>query len=273
MKVFISVDMEGITGITTPAEVDCTHPLYSGAQTLLMSDVNAAVEGALEGGATEILINDGHGTMKNIVLSELHSAARLISGSNKPLLQMSGVEGCDATLFVGYHARLGVDKATLNHTFWSILVDELKMNGNPVGEPEFNAVLAGAFGVPVVFLSGDSVTCDLARSFIGDQLETVSVKEALGRCSCNCLHPKTTAPMIRQGVARALQRLENASPCIPELPLTLELKFLMSHMADQAAIYPYAERMDGRTVRVVAGSVQEAYRSMLTLFALARNSL
>jgi len=147
------------------------------------------------------------------------------------------------------------------------------VNGQELGEPEFNAVLAGAYDVPVVFLSGDEVTCDNARKFIGDWLEVAAVKRAVGRESAICSHPSVTTKLIAERAQKAAASVEQAHPRKIEEPVTLEMRFLMSKMADQAAIFPGAERISGRTVRVGSATVVEAYRSMLTLFALARNAM
>jgi len=273
MKVFMSVDMEGITGIATPAQVNSSHALYKRGCEFMVQDVNAAIAGALAAGATEILINDSHGGMTNIELEKLHPKAELLSGMNKTLLQMEGVQDCDAAFFIGYHSRYGTQHSSLDHTYWASLMENISVNGQDVGEPEFNAVLAGAFGVPVVFLSGDEVTCEGSRSFIGEWLETAAVKRATGRESAICKHPDVTLPLIEEGARKGLSGLAKAKPREIELPVVLEMRFVKSSMADQAAIYPYAERLDGRTVRIRGDEVEEAYRGMLSLFALARNSL
>lgn len=273
MRVFMSVDMEGITGIVTPAQTSQDHALYKRGCDFMAQDVNAAISGALAAGATEIVINDSHGSMTNIELEKLHPKAQLLSGQNKPLLQMEGVQDCDAAFFVGYHSRYGTLNSTLDHTYWASLMQCISLNGEDVGEPEFNSILAGAYGVPVVFLSGDETTCAGAKEFIGEWLETATVKRATGRESAICLHPDVTAPLIEAGAQCGLEGLPDAQPRRVNLPLTLDMRFVMSKMADQAAIYPHAERLDGRAVRVHAETVVEAYRGMLTLFALARNSL
>ena len=273
MKVFISVDMEGLSGVVTGEQTDESHLLYKNAQKWMIGDVNAAIEGVLSAGATEIIVNDSHGKMTNLVLEDLNPQAKLVSGVNKPLFQMEGVQECDAAMFVGYHSRAGMGLTTLDHTYWGSLIDGLMVNGEEVGEPEFNAILAGAFDVPVVFLSGDEVTCRETRAFIGEWLEVAAVKQAVGRCSAICLHPDVTAKLIAEGAERGLRNLSKAAACRVDLPMTLDIRFRLTQMADQGAIYPSATRLDGRTVRVQAETVEEGYRAMLTLFALARNAM
>jgi len=273
MKVFMSVDMEGITGIAVGDQTNENHALYRQGCDFMVGDVNAAIEGALAAGATEILVNDSHAKMTNIALEKLNPKATLLSGMNKPWLQMEGVQDCDAAFFVGYHSKHGTSLSTLDHSYWSSLMDSIAVNGTEVGEPELNAVFAGAYGVPVVFLSGDEVTCIGAKAYIGDWLEVAVVKRAVGRQSAICLHPEVTASRITAAAKRGLGNLSVAKPCKVDLPMTLRMTFLKTQMTDQAAIYPAAERIDGKTVRVETPTVQEGYRAMLTLFALARNAL
>ncbi|MFC2082766.1 M55 family metallopeptidase [Candidatus Bipolaricaulota bacterium] len=273
MKIYISVDMEGITGVAVQPQVLETHTLYKRACDFMVGDVNAAIEGALEAGAHEILVNDGHNHMMNLDLGALNPVARLISGENKPLLQMEGVQDCDIAFFIGYHSKSGSQEATLDHSYWASLVSAVSVNGVDVGEAEFNALLAGEFDVPVVLLSGDEATCASARSFIGEWLETAAVKRSIGRESAVCLHPELTAQLIRDAATKAVMAGSSARPCKANLPITLDIEFFKSSMADQAAVFPGARRLDARSVRVEADSVERAYRLMLTLFALARNAL
>ncbi|MFC2079299.1 M55 family metallopeptidase [Candidatus Bipolaricaulota bacterium] len=273
MKIYISVDMEGITGVAVQSQVLETHALYKRACEFMVGDVNAAIEGALEAGAQEVLVNDGHNHMMNLDLVALNPAALLISGENKPLLQMEGVKDCDIAFFIGYHSKGGSPQATLDHTYWSSLVSEIVVNDAAIGEAEFNALLAGEFDVPVVLLSGDEATCASARSFIGEWLETAAVKRSIGRESSVCLHPTLTTQLIRDAAKKAVMARSAARPCKAVLPITLDIEFFKSSMADQATVFPDARRLDARSVRIEADSVERAYRLMLTLFALARNSL
>ena len=272
MKVFISADMEGITGVVHFEQVLPEKEEYKRARELMVGDVNAAIEGALEAGAKEIIVNDSHNKMTNIILSQLNPTARLISGDDKPLCMMQGVEGCDGVLFVGYHAKIGTLHAILDHTYYSSMVNCVRLNGTEVGESEINAVLAGHFNVPVVFLSGDEAVCHDAKSFIGEHLETVIVKKAVGRTAADCLHPEKSHQLIREGVKKSLGRLPSAKPLYINLPVTFEVEFFTTEMANQASIYPFAERINGRTVKVQGKTVLEGYRAFISILGLARIS-
>ena len=272
MKVFISADMEGITGVVQFEQVLPEKEEYKQARKLMAGDVNAAIEGALEAGAKEIIVNDSHNKMTNIILSQLNPAAHLISGYDKPLCMMQGVEGHDAALFIGYHAKIGTLHAILDHTYFSSLVNCVRLNGTEVGEPEINTVLAGHFNVPVVFLSGDEVVCHDAKSFIGEHLETAIVKKAIGRAAAECLHPDKSHQLIKKGVKKALDSLSIAKPLYINLPITFEVEFFLTQMADQASIYPFAERINGRTIKVQGKTVLEGYRAFMSILELARIS-
>jgi len=265
MKVFVSVDMEGITGVTGWHQVMHKDPEYGEARERMIADVNAAIEGALEAGATDIVVNDAHDRMGNLILSKLKPQARLISGFTKPHGMMQGVEDSDAALFVGYHARMGTSPAVMDHTLFGGCLSRVRLNGTEVGEPELNALLAGEFGVPVVFLSGDDTVCALARAFIGPWLRTAVVKKAIGRGAAETLHPEVTAKRIREGVRDALRDLENARPTVVERPCTVEMDFLFTEAADSALTAPWAERVDGRTIRFQTQTMEEAYRTIEAL--------
>ena len=270
MKIFISVDMEGITGIVHFNQVLPGKEDYKQSRELMVGDVNAAIDGALEAGAKEVLVNDSHNTMTNIILSQLNPAAHLISGFDKPLCMMQGVEGCDGTLLIGYHAKIGTLHAILDHTYNAPMVNRVRLNEIEVGEPEINTVIAGHFNVPVIFLSGDETVCRDAKAFIGEHLETAIVKKAFGRAGAECLHPEKSHQLIRDGVRKAISGLSSVKPFHVDLPVTVEVKFFTTEMADHASIYPFAERIGGRTIKVQGETVLEGYRAFMSILGLAR---
>jgi D-amino peptidase len=269
MKVFLSVDMEGITGVTDWRHVMHKDPEYGEARERMIADVNAVIDAAIEAGATDVLVNDAHDRMGNLILSKLNAKARLISGFTKPYGMMQGVEGRDAALLIGYHARMGATPAVLDHTLYGGSVSRVHLNGQEVGEAELNASLAGEFGVPVIFLSGDNTVCELAEKFIGPWLRTAAVKRAIGRGAAESLHPDVTAGLLRTGVIEALQGLDEAHPTQVDLPCDVQIEFLATEMTDSAMISPWAERVDGRTVRFRSETMVDAYRTIEVLGMLA----
>jgi len=269
MKVLISVDMEGISGVVTRDHISSDHKEYERFRKLMTAEANAAIEGALAGGADEIIVNDSHGGMANILIEELNPAAELISGSPKPFGMMQGIgPDVDGVFLVGYHAASGTGAAVLEHT-WSGRLVELQLNGRTVGEAGLNAALAGAYDVPVVLVTGDKAITEEARALLG-KIETVVVKEGLTRLSARCLHPKVAHERIRQAAERALRL--TISPFVVPPPITLRLVFQRATHADMAALVPGSRRVDGRTVEWTGEdmpTVYKVFRAMAVLSSAA----
>lgn len=260
MRVYISVDMEGISGVATGAQLN--DPDYKRFCHLMTQDVNAAVEGAFRAGATRVLVNDAHGKMTNIVAEELDERATLISGSNKHLCQMEGIDqGFDAALFVGYHAREGSDRAVINHSIAGVATTEIRRNGVPVGETAINAGIAGFYGVPVVMVTGDDKVCAEAKSFIPD-IETVEVKKGLDRFAAEVIPPKRTREMITEAAERALRRHREVKPHLIEGPITFEVEFKLTNQAYMASVIPEIEKIGPKTCRVTDRDYPVAYRRL-----------
>src|SRR5256884_1380679 len=185
MRVYISVDMEGIAGVVHESQTDPTTPEFAAEygrfRRLMTAEANAAVEGALAAGATRVLVNDSHWFMRNLLAEELHQAAELVSGDPKPRSMVQDIDGgFDAALFIGYHARAGTRNAILDHTY-ADRIHDVRLNGKPVGELGLNAALAGAPGVPVALLSGASARAAAAQDLLGQGGGAGVVKEAGGR--------------------------------------------------------------------------------------------
>jgi len=181
-KVFISVDMEGIWGVVHGDQVSAQGHDYGPARKWMADDVNAVIEGLFEAGAAEIVVNDSHGSMRNILAHDLDPKVSLITGSPKPLSMMQGIDDSfDACIFIGYHARAGTASSILDHTYSGATIRSIKVNSLELPELGLNAAIAAAFGVPVILLSGDAETCNQARSILGSEVITVAVKESFGR--------------------------------------------------------------------------------------------
>ena len=178
MKILIAADMEGITGVTTWDQVDTKHPEYIRFRRLMTEDVNAAIRGAYDAGATEVIVADGHSRGSNILVEDLDRRARLNSGSPSPFSMMQGIdESVDAVFFIGYHARNGSENAILDHTWSSRTVANVWLNDRLTGEYGLNAALAGYFGVPIIMASGDQTACQQMSELLGD-VEMAVVKLA-----------------------------------------------------------------------------------------------
>jgi D-amino peptidase len=241
LKVFISVDMEGLAGVVAGEEVSRSGKDYDYFRKIMTLEASAAVEGALAAGATEVVVRDSHGSKQNIIPDLLHRDAKLlrgVSGATKNMMDTMD-ESYDAVLFVGYHAKAGTPDAILEHTSTGNVTD-LSINGVSLPEAGYNALIAGMYDVPVVFLSGDKAICEQAKELFGE-IETVAVKEAVGGAALS-LHPEVARERIKAGVERALRNLGKYSPYKMDPPYTMVLKLKNETTVYTGAIYPGAER-------------------------------
>jgi D-amino peptidase len=271
MRVYISVDMEGVAGVVHEDQTDPVDPRHAGEynrfRRLMTAEANAAIEGALAAGAERVLVNDSHWLMMNLLAEELHPAAELLSGGPKARSMVEGIElGFDAAFFVGYHARAGVGHAIIDHTYTSV-VHEVRLNGRPVGELAINAALAGTYGVPVALVSGDQAVAAEAREVLGGEVEAVVVKEAVGRFAARSLAPSEACRRIREGATAALRRPH--APLRLASPIRLEVEFQLTHMADMAELAPGSVRTAGRTVAFTHDDYREVFRAWRALMNLA----
>lgn len=254
LKVLISADMEGIGGVITSMQASTSGREYEKFRRLMTQEVNAAVEGAYAAGATEVLVVDSHGNAQNIDVELLDARARLTRGWPRRLGMVHGVDASfDAVVFIGYHAKEG-DAGVLAHTFSGAV--DLELNGEAASEGSFAAAIAGHFGVPVVFVSGDqTITSDLRRQL--GPLETVVVKEAIGLRAATSLHPEEARRQIAAGVERGVRQRDNVSPFVLDGPVTLELRWESPVMSEVVSLMRGAERIDGRTNRFTGGDMIE----------------
>ena len=236
MRVFISVDMEGATGVCHRDQLVPGGQDYERARGWLTGDVNAAISGALAGGATEIVVADGHGTMRNLILDDLHEAARLVTGPaqarNRPLGQVTGIEDghYDAAMLIGYHSRAGAG-GLLSHTWVGMLVHEIRLNGRPAGEALLNAAVFSHFGVPVVFASGADDFAREVKADLGDDLEVAEVKKTLGPSAAITLTPKAAQALISECAERGMQ--SGRAPLSVDTPVVIELEYHKTDMRER----------------------------------------
>jgi D-amino peptidase len=271
MRVYISVDMEGIAGVAHEDQTDPIEPRHAGDynrfRRLMTNEANAAIAGALEAGAEAVLVNDSHWLMRNLLAEELNPAAELLSGGPKRLSMVEGIDGgFDAAMFIGYHARAGTRNATIDHTYTS-RVYEARLNGEPVGELALNAAMAGVHGVALALVSGDQALAAEARALLGDGIETVVVKQAVGRFAARSLAPSVACQRIREGAARALRRRH--PPFVLKAPIHLEVDFALTQMADMAELVPGSSRTGGRTVGYSGDDYREVFRAWRAMYNLA----
>ncbi len=263
MRIYISVDMEGITGVATGKHVLPGEKDYERFRKMMTLDVNAAVEGALEAGATDVVVSDGHGPMTNLLIEEINPAARLLSGSNKLLGQMEGVDGgFDAAFLVGYHQREGGGDGILNHTLIGKIVYEIRVNGAPADEAAINAGIAGAFGVPVALVTGDSSVTAEAEALIPGVV-VAPVKEAYDRYVGLCLPPERAHALIRERAAEALRAVREGRIKPHRVsPVTFEVEFKRTSPANVATLFPGVERRGPRTIVISDDDYIRAFKLM-----------
>ena len=270
MRVLISADMEGASGVTSSAEVRVGGPEWQEFRHLLTGDVNAAIEGFYEGGATEIIVNEAHATARNLVLAKLDARATVIRGRPKPLGMMEGIDsGIDALAFVGYHARAGAD-GTLSHTYIASGIVRLLLNGNDAGEGSLNAALASEYGIPVALVTGDDRACAEAALYAPAACR-VAVKRYIGRFAADCLAPVASASRIREAATRGLLSIEPPAPI--GTPVTIEVEFATESAPSSATAIPGVVRVGARTVRYTCPRMYDAYRCFKVLTVLAADAI
>lgn len=272
MKLLIAVDMEGATGVTSWEHVDPKADEYQRFRKLLTADVNAAIEGALEAGISDIQVSDGHWNSGNVLIEELNPAARLNTGTPSPFSMVQSIQdGIDAAFFVGYHARAGSMNAVLDHTWSSTRVINAWINGRLTGETGMNGAVCGAFGAPVLLVTGDQTVAAEALDWIPG-IETAIVKTSCGRSAAHCLPAAQTQPIIRNAAARAVKRFlagQAPAPLQVGTPVVIRIEFANSQMGDMAALLPGAVRLDGRIIEFGAPDMPSAYLRFRAAVALA----
>ncbi|HEX8940733.1 MAG TPA: M55 family metallopeptidase [Candidatus Limnocylindrales bacterium] len=271
MKVYLSVDMEGVAGISAPEPTRREDQAYPAAAELMTGEANAAIEGALAAGASEVLVNDSHGRMFNLLPERLHPAARLLQGQKAwSMVEGAGPEaGFGVALFVGYHARAGDPRGTISHTY-SGAPTLTRLDGRPVGEAGLNASVLGAWGVPVGLVSGDDALAAEIEAWL-PWSERVVVKDAVGRHAAASLHPAAARERIRVAAERAVRRAAAGElrPLEVGRPVVVEVDYRHAAQADFAALVPLAERVGDRGVRIAAPDPVLAYRAFLSGLRLA----
>jgi len=271
LKVYLSVDMEGIGGVSHSDPTERGDAGYPAAVGLMVGEANAAIEGAFAGGATEVLVNDSHGRMFNLVPEDLDPRAVLLQGQ-KPWSMVSGAGpdgGFGVALFVGYHTRAGHPTGTIAHTYSGAPTLTL-LQGRPVGESGINAMVLGAWGIPVGMVAGDDQLALETEVWL-PWAEKVIVKSVVSRRAAASVHPSVARDRVRAGAERAVRRAAagELQALALERPITLEAEYRNAGEADYAALVPGAERYGDRGVRIVSDDPITAYRAFLSGLRLA----
>jgi D-amino peptidase len=275
MKVWISFDMEGVAGIV---DWDQCRPTggarYEIGCQLMLAEVNAAIEGAIAGGASEVVLNDSHGTMANLDPRQIAGGATYLAGRHKPRYMMQGLdETFDAAFFVGYHGSISGRPSTLSHTYNPEVFAAARVNGQEVGESGINALVAEHFGVPIAFVSGDEVTRRETEPF-APQAVHVTTKESLTRFSALNLHPQESCRRIREGAEEAVRRVAAGGVPTPGIsrPATLELDVQTADMAEVATWVRGVERAGQRTVSITDEDLLRLFSAFVAVNYITRQA-
>ena len=274
MKVWMSLDMEGVAGIVDWDQCRPGSPAYALGCELLQDEVNAAVEGAIAGGATEVVLNDSHSRMANLDPRRIAGEARYISGRHKPMYMMQGLDdSVDAIFFVGYHGSISGEASTMSHTYNPEVFSGARLNGRHVGESGINALVADHYDVPIAFVSGDEVTWQETAPFAEGAVNVVT-KHSITRASALNLHPTESCHLIRAGAEEAVRRVAAGEVRTPriERPAALDLEMQTADMADVATWARRAERTGLREVRIAGDDLLDVFRAFVAVNYITRQA-
>ncbi len=275
MKVWMSLDMEGVAGVVDWDQVRPGNgPSYALGCELLLGETNAAIEGAIAGGATEIVLNDSHSRMANLDPRAIAGNAQYITGRHKPRYMMEGLDASfDAIFFVGYHGSISGKPSTLSHTYNPEVFSGARLNGSYVGESGINALVADHFGVPIAFVSGDQVTWDETAAFAPGAANVVT-KQSITRGSAQNLHPTESCRLIREGAEEAVRRVKSGTVALPgiEKPATLDLEFQTGDMAEVATWVRGVERSAERGARIQGTDLGAVFTTFVAVTYITRQA-
>jgi D-amino peptidase len=263
LKIFISVDMEGVGGIGTPAMVSTGGKDYEIGRQLMTNEVNAVVSAIFEAGPATIVVNDSHGDMQNLLHTQLDPRVEYIQSNIKPMGMVQGLDGSfDAVIFIGYHAMAGTGNGFLAHT-GSGTVKGLWLNGVEVGEGGLNTYFASALGVPLILASGDRTFTEEIKKLTATRI--VITKEAIGNSAAKLIHPDVVIKELKAQTKEALKEIKKVKPLTQE-PIEFKLKVDIPTRADVAMSIPGMKRVDGYTISYQAKNMEEAYKLIRVIY-------
>jgi D-amino peptidase len=265
LKIYISVDMEGIAGVVTDDQLGPSGFEYSRFREFMTREALAAVRAATEAGATEILVSDAHGNGENLLIEMFPKNVRIVRSWPRPLSMMAGIdETFHAALCIGYHASTNNMKGVRAHTFSSARLTRVALNGKEVSEGAWNAAIAGHFGVPVVLVTGDDAAIEEIKSLVGN-VETVETKKQLGFHSANTLTPEASVELIGKQTRAALKRLKEFKPFTMKQPITVDITFKHYRPTEVLSYLKIFERTDSHSIRFRAADMPEASKFLVFL--------
>lgn len=274
MRVYVTVDIEGIAGVVHSEEGAKGNPEYERARRLMTGEASAVVAGIMDADPTaEVTVVDVHGPYRNIIPEELDERASLSRGKPRVYGMVHGIErGYDAAMFIGVHGKAGTGESVLSHTFTGTILD-VRINGRSMGELGLNASVAGAYGVPVLLVAGDQSVAEEARDLFGDSIIMVQVKESFAHLSSESIHPKTARRLLQEAAARAIRERPDIQTLRVSKPVTAEIELARPVLVDLAEMIDGAERVDGRTLRFVRDDMPSMYRILRLVTVLCSTPL
>jgi len=261
---YLSVDMEGCATLVHWDEVRPSPSReYHRACAIMTDETNAVIDGIVAGGGRRVVVNDSHSRMRNLIAERLREPATLLTGTSKPQFMLEGIDSdFDAAFFVGYHGGVGDRDAVLGHTYSPHIIYECRLNGEPVDELAINAALAGHYGVPVVFVSGDRTTIESARRRL-PWVTCVVTKQSLSSYAALSESPSRTRTLLAAGAQQALRECGRAEPYRLRAPIAMEIDTRLTAHADVVELVPGCERRGPRTLRFVADEMPAIYRALV----------
>jgi D-amino peptidase len=274
MKAFISVDLEGMPYIVIPGQLNLKGSLYDEARRIATKITLIAADELNKNGFEHVVIADSHGPMVNLLVDDLPEYVAIVRGFPRPLSMVSGAEGCQAALFLGYHAKFGTIRSTFDHTYSGRSINRVNVNGDLASEFLLNAYVLGELGVPVVLVAGEA---QLLKDDVGKYApwaEVVALKQSLSRLSAMSSSLARIEKELRATVKKAVDkhRKGGAKLLVPKKPVTVQIDFLASHFADAAEFLPNVKRIDGLKVEYTANNMTEAYK-LFELLGLASSGV
>jgi D-amino peptidase len=269
LKLYVSSDMEGVAGVCSWNQVDARtpHPDYEIYRRFYTQEVVAAIDGARAGGAAEVLVNDSHGPMRNLLLDDLPDDVRVIFGNRKPFSMVQDAEGFDGAFFVGYHGGAGEADAVLCHTYTPSVIYEVCINGVVCSEATINAALLGYYGIPLLLVTGDRTTVDGVRAQM-PWVRGVIVKESIGNFAANSMTPAAARRAIRAAAEEAVRNAGSALPYRLNPPVTLDVQLVTAAQAHLVATIPRFERTGSRSVRFADDDFPTVFKAFVATWRL-----
>jgi D-amino peptidase len=270
VKVYISSDMEGTAGVVDWDQCVAGGTQYPYYTELLTGEINAAIEGAMQAGATEFLVNDAHSKMANLKPDALAGRAGYLSGRYKPMYMMQGLDASfDAIFLVSYHGSMGSRGSVLSHTYFPLAFAEVTVNGVVAGEAGINSLVSAAYQVPIVLVTGDATTAEETERFCPG-IKAAVVKKSVSRFSAESLHPATARDLIRERARSAIEDLPAARQTAVSLPATLGISFRSSDYCELACRIAGVERTGDLSASITGDDPLRIYQTFITVVLLCR---